>query len=285
MMRSRLVAVVLLTGLASPIVSKADSIARIGPPQNPPPASYLGEQFVDARGCVYMRAGYDGKVTWVPRIDDGHAVLCGYQPTAVAGATLAAAAPQPAAPMAGPAAPAALQDATLPNPQVPPGYRLGWTDGRLNPLAGKGTPAGDAAMYRIWTKTVPMRLRPNTATEPTNIVDTAYEAPAPKRSAAPVARLSTSNMPAAASPAANPAAPAAAAGRYVQVGSFGVPDNATAAVARLQALGLPVALAGGRIGAKPVKVVLAGPFADPQALGAALAEARAAGFGDAFARD
>jgi hypothetical protein len=41
---------------------------------------------------------------------------------------------------------------------VPPGYRPAWTDGRLNPNRGIGTPAGEAQMRRIWTDGVPRRL-------------------------------------------------------------------------------------------------------------------------------
>lgn len=43
-------------------------------------------------------------------------------------------------------------------PLIPKGYRLAWTDGRLNPLRGVGTPAGDASMRLIWTDDVPARL-------------------------------------------------------------------------------------------------------------------------------
>ena len=92
-MTSRLVAVVLAFGIAGPIVSNAQSIAQVGPPKNPPPASFSGPQFVDSRGCVYMRAGYNGHVTWVPRIDNAKQVLCGYRPTVIRGAAVRASAP------------------------------------------------------------------------------------------------------------------------------------------------------------------------------------------------
>lgn len=303
-MRLRLVAVAVLAGLASPTVSDADSIARIGPPKNPPPASFAGTQFVDSRGCVYMRAGYDGTVTWVPRIDDAHKVLCGYQPTVIGGTALAVAVPPAVAPAAGPRPVAVLAPPAPPKPvamsysglplapapapvtvvtvapaappapvavplHIPAGYQAAWKDGRLNPLRAKGTAAGEAQMYSIWSHRAPMRLLPGATTVILPDSAAAVAAPAP--------HLSTSNSRA--------AAPAAVAGRYVQVGSFAAPGNARGAASRLLALGLPVATAAGRIGGRPVEVVLAGPFDDPQALGAALSVARGAGFADAFARD
>jgi hypothetical protein len=80
--------------------------------------------------------------------------------------------------------------------------------------------------------------------------------------------------------AATPAAP----GGYVQVGVFADPANAGAAIARLGALGLPVASSTGRIGGRPVKSIMAGPFASHDDLRSALAAARQAGYPDAYIR-
>ena len=45
-----------------------------------PSASYKGKQYVDSKGCVYIRAGIDGNVTWVSRKRQG---VCGFKPTNV----------------------------------------------------------------------------------------------------------------------------------------------------------------------------------------------------------
>ena len=49
-------------------------------PVPPPPAGFDGAQFVDAKGCAWLRA--DG--AWVPRVGLDRVALCGYPPTAIA---------------------------------------------------------------------------------------------------------------------------------------------------------------------------------------------------------
>ncbi len=67
--------------------AEAQTLRAAGPPAEIPPASYKGKQYVDSRGCIFIRAGIDGNVNWVPRVTRSRKQLCGYQPTVVEGAT------------------------------------------------------------------------------------------------------------------------------------------------------------------------------------------------------
>jgi len=82
-------------GISSQPVSAQSDIREV--PVNFPPDSYEERQFVDNRGCVYVRAGFDGAVTWVPRVSRQREPICGQTPTFGTEAALEPAAPAPAA--------------------------------------------------------------------------------------------------------------------------------------------------------------------------------------------
>lgn len=50
-------------------------------PAEIPPDSFTGNQYVDSRGCVYIRVGYGGATNWVPRVSRSREQLCGYRPS------------------------------------------------------------------------------------------------------------------------------------------------------------------------------------------------------------
>lgn len=66
---------------------EAQSLRGGATPAEFPPASFQGKQYVDSRGCVFIRAGISGNVTWVPRVSRERKQLCGFKPTVVSGAT------------------------------------------------------------------------------------------------------------------------------------------------------------------------------------------------------
>lgn len=169
----------------------------------------------------------------------------------------------------------------------PKGYKHAWDDDRLNPNRGKGTRSGWADQDQVWTREVPARLVED--------VERKREARRQARCAAQIEAqidnackqqrrtyTSSKSEPMVAAPKQKVAAASGKA--YVQVGTFGVPENADGALARLQAAGLPVARAKTRNGGREFQVVMAGPFASRSDAQAALAAARRAGFSDAFVR-
>jgi hypothetical protein len=156
--------------------------------------------------------------------------------------------------------------AALPDVVVPKGYKVAWTDDRLNPLRGVGTAEGQAAQDQLWTQKVPAQL----------ITDVQK---AKTRKLKPVALVTVSSKG-----QAEAAPKAVRGGAWVQIGTFGVPANAAGAAAQLQALGLPVAKSKLNRGGKDLQIVMAGPFGSGADAQAALRIARGAGFGDAYIR-
>lgn len=96
-------------------------------PAEAPPADFADAQYVDSRGCVFVRAGSNGQVTWFPRFGADRQPVCGYEPSLGSAARLpggqaarpepvvsAEAEPEPPAP----AAPAELATPALAQPRA-----------------------------------------------------------------------------------------------------------------------------------------------------------------------
>jgi hypothetical protein len=88
----------LVAGVMIAGVGAAQTVRQAGPPQPAPPAGFEGSQYVDGRGCVYIRAGISGQTTWVPRVGPDRTPICGDAPAAIRPPVVAQAPAQEAAP-------------------------------------------------------------------------------------------------------------------------------------------------------------------------------------------
>jgi sporulation related protein len=113
MQASRLIPVTFLTVLLSFGVAQAEKLRDAEQPAEFPPSGYTGTQYVDSRGCVYVRAGFAGSVNWVPRVRRNKDLLCGFKPS-LSASELAANAADTAAPVG-----AAVPVAPVVTPSIP----------------------------------------------------------------------------------------------------------------------------------------------------------------------
>ena len=108
-------ALLLVWTVAAPVAAQGSG------PRNLPPARFAGEQFVDARGCLFIRAGTPGRPAWVPRITATRKPMCGLPPTFGATAAPSKARVEAPPPRVGAPPPSVRVDA--PSPPSPPSRR------------------------------------------------------------------------------------------------------------------------------------------------------------------
>ncbi|OED50055.1 sporulation protein [Rhodobacteraceae bacterium (ex Bugula neritina AB1)] len=84
---TRIIALAIIAGATGAAGIQAQTLRETRPPAEYPPLSYTGKQYVDSRGCIYIRAGIGGDVNWVPRVSRSRKQICGYAPTNVQGTT------------------------------------------------------------------------------------------------------------------------------------------------------------------------------------------------------
>ena len=128
----KMVPAVVLAATMGVSAAQSQTVSQIGGPKEAPPAGYSAMQYIDSRGCVFLRAGMGGAVNWVPRVGQDRKVLCGYPPSiggkAVAVATVPDIEAAPAAvavAAAKPAVVAPVRQAIAQADYVPPPARVG----------------------------------------------------------------------------------------------------------------------------------------------------------------
>jgi hypothetical protein len=72
---------VILRATALWLVLTGPSAAELVAPAELPPADYAGQQYVDSKGCLFLRAGPKGTESWIPRVTRDGAPLCDNQPS------------------------------------------------------------------------------------------------------------------------------------------------------------------------------------------------------------
>jgi cell division septation protein DedD len=162
--------------------------------------------------------------------------------------------------------------------RMPKGYVQVWEDGRLNPKRGEQSVNGYIRSQQTWTKTVPRQLTTAgqvVVKQPRIVGTVTTQAPPPPVIAT---RQSQPKAPAAAK------TPRSAGAIYVQLGMFGVPDNATRSAQRMSQTGYPTRIGTLNRGGKTYRLVMAGPFASRADAQQALTVARRIGFTDAYLR-
>ena len=134
--------------------ASAQALRNSSGPAEFPPSSFTANQYVDSRGCVFVRAGIGGTVNWVPRVNRSRDQLCGFQPTQVAGSTTISPTANVPNPLDTPVAGLTARPAARPAPAAAPAPVIAAapaprvilptsTAGAINPLTGQrvGTPA------------------------------------------------------------------------------------------------------------------------------------------------
>jgi hypothetical protein len=67
-------------GVAGLLIA-APALAELTSPAEVPPADFAGQQYVDSKGCLFLRAGRPGNVAWIARVTRDGQPLCGNPPS------------------------------------------------------------------------------------------------------------------------------------------------------------------------------------------------------------
>ena len=107
MIFARTMAAALCIGFVCSTAAQGQSLRNAQTPAEQPPAGFQGEQYVDSRGCIFVRVDVNGRTNWIPRLTRNRQQICGQPPSDVAAAIEEPVVEAPAAPQTAAAAPAA----------------------------------------------------------------------------------------------------------------------------------------------------------------------------------
>lgn len=223
-------------------------------PAEAPPAEFSGAQYVDSRGCIFVRSEDQGREAWVPRIARSGQMICGAVPsmTAVAG-------------QKGQIRPMALNASTdLPDMDAP-----------LDAGSAPDAEAGSDATASVPTDQEEMRAASDADAQPGSETSRAAtsESEAASEATQPIANI------------AGTPDPNGLPGKFVQAGSFRSEKTAQEVFAQISGTGLPVTIKRWRRGNVYYQVVLAGPLHGTVAQERGLRIVQGEGFNDAYLRD
>lgn len=63
------------------VLTALPALAEPAQPAELPPPDYAGLQYVDSKGCMFVRAGAGGEVLWIPRVSRQGVPVCGNPPS------------------------------------------------------------------------------------------------------------------------------------------------------------------------------------------------------------
>ena len=78
---TRVIALAALVAASGVTATSAQNLRDADQPAEFPSSSYKGTQYIDSRGCVYVRAGISGNVSWIPRVTRSRKQICGQTPS------------------------------------------------------------------------------------------------------------------------------------------------------------------------------------------------------------
>jgi hypothetical protein len=278
-------------GLAVMVASTGQAQTNGLGPAELPPAEFEGREYVDSRGCVFLRSTFGGEVTWIPRYGPDRQPVCNGTPSTEVQADVTQDDPTPdvlAQPDPAPEVDdvsiqeqAIAEPAPAPVAQSRPAAPARATTRQRKPALPRADASGrhpscpTSAPYGQLVDTTLGRPLVRCVTSPALFLDPIHNGPGFDPNA-PIALpdggqhhgQKTSHRP------------VGAYGAVVQVGSFANPSNATRLRARLLNSGLPAQVHR----SQGFDVVTLGPFSSATSAQSALGMVRQMGFSDSFIR-